>query len=158
MVNPQAMFWLWPSATPGSAGLARADYVPSRRNQVHHVAQRRLGDHAVRIIGQQRLARPRQLSGDRPVVAAFGGCVGNSMRVSLPTRLCSKAEEKSGQVRARRQLQLHRRIEIEKQTMPRPLPTAVTALRMLQFVECVAGHGERRHAVQAVVPASRVPA
>ena len=42
------------SAAAAQDRLAAADDVPSRRNQVHPVAQRRRADHAVRIVREDR--------------------------------------------------------------------------------------------------------
>ena len=48
-----------------------ADHVPSRRQEMDDVAQRRDGDRAMRIIREQRLARRRAASAHHPVVAAL---------------------------------------------------------------------------------------
>ena len=49
---------------------AGADDVPPRRSEMHDVAQRRIGDLAVRIVRDDRLARHRVRAADHPVVAA----------------------------------------------------------------------------------------
>ena len=63
-VRPHAPYSLWPIDTPGSTGSPPPIDVPSRRHQVHPVAQRRCGNHAVRVVGQnrKRALRPRYRS------------------------------------------------------------------------------------------------
>ena len=61
---------------PRQARLARADDVPSRSDEMNHVAQRRQREHTVRVIGKQRLAARSQCAGDRPVVASLAWLAG----------------------------------------------------------------------------------
>ena len=53
--------------------LRGADHVPARRVQMDDVAQRRIGDRAVRIVRDDRLAGRRHRAADDPVVAARVG-------------------------------------------------------------------------------------
>lgn len=73
MVNPQAMCWLCPSATPGSPGSPAPMTSRSGSDEVNHVAQGGKADDAVRIVGKKRLAGCGESAGDGPVVAAFAG-------------------------------------------------------------------------------------
>ena len=46
----------------GQSWLSCADHIPSRRDQMHHVPQRWLGDNPVRIVCQQRFSAAGQLA------------------------------------------------------------------------------------------------
>ena len=59
---------LWPAAMPGQRGLAGADDVPPGADQVRQVPQRRQRNHAVRVVGEDGLARRGQRAGQHPVV------------------------------------------------------------------------------------------
>ena len=52
----------------GQDRLAAADHVPPGRNEVHPIAQRRRGDHAMRIVGHDRERAERARAGHHPVV------------------------------------------------------------------------------------------
>jgi hypothetical protein len=58
--------------TDGNAGQCRfaaADGIPAGSVQVHEIAEGRQGDRAVRVVGQERLARCRERSIDHPIIA-----------------------------------------------------------------------------------------
>ena len=150
MVNPQAMCSLWPSATPGKPGFAGADDVPSRSDQMHHVAQRRQADHAVRIVGEQRLAAGGECAGDGPVVAAFEGMRGELDALVAADEILQQIGRESGQDRVGSGIERDRGIEVEHL---RSLLRAEfgEGLGVFEFAEGVAGHGERGHAIQAIL-------
>jgi len=50
-------------------GFAGSDDIPPRRDQMHDVAQRGLGDHAMRIVREQGFAADRQPAGYGPIIA-----------------------------------------------------------------------------------------
>ena len=56
----------------GESRLARADHIPTRRHQVHHVAQRGKRNSAVRIVSHDGTAGGSDPAGNGPVVAL--GC------------------------------------------------------------------------------------
>ena len=73
MVKPKATRLVVSERDARQRRLARADRVPSRRDQVHRLAQRRKLHRPVRIVGQDRLAGRGHGAIDHPVVAALLG-------------------------------------------------------------------------------------
>ena len=57
-----------PYRDSGQAGLAGADHIPTRRNEVHDVAQRGSRDGTMRVIGQQRTSAFGKGAGNNPVI------------------------------------------------------------------------------------------
>src|SRR5262249_1168136 len=53
--------------------LARANHVPSWRDEMHDIAQRRLGDDAVPLIPHHRLTPPPTASRSGPVASPLNG-------------------------------------------------------------------------------------
>ena len=98
----------------GQARLARADYVPSRRDQVDNIAQRRLGDDAMRIVGQQRLAAYRQRSGHRPVVAALDGGFGKVDGDVAADEALQQFGRQAGEIDSGGGIKFYRRVEVEE--------------------------------------------
>ena len=58
------------------ARLAGADDIPSRSDQMDHVAQGWQREYPVGVICEERLAARCQRAGDRPVVASLTGLTG----------------------------------------------------------------------------------
>ena len=77
--GPSARRSLCPMRDAEERRLARADDVPARRVQVDDVAQRRIVDFAVRIVGDDRLAGRRHPAAHDPVVAAGLGALAGVM-------------------------------------------------------------------------------
>ncbi len=133
----------------GQPRLSRADHVPSGRDQVHQVTQRWLGNDTVRVVCQQGLAGSSQLARDRPVIA-FLRWVFRKLDVGIAShQIAQQSGGEPSQVCCWRGIQLHCRIEI-KQPGHCIGADRGGSLRVRQFGERVAGHGEGCQAVQAV--------
>ena len=85
--------------------LAAADDVPTRRHQVHPVAQRRRRNHAMRIVGQDGSRADRARSGHHPVVRADVARVGVEIDRACgirchatPERSCRTASKLRGDI------------------------------------------------------------
>ena len=148
----------------------RADHVPARRIQVHEIAQRRMIEIAVRIVGEHRLARRGLCAGDDPVVTAF------ARRPPLPVekrgsdrRRC-RAEARGRADRGERRLERRgngREIDagrrrrgdrrVERQQHRRPLESdRGRDTRAKQLVVRVRGHGKAFGAAEQILGLPRL--
>jgi hypothetical protein len=138
-----------PEGDTRKARFARARDVPSRSDEMNHVAQRRQTDHAVRVVSQQGLAAVCQRAGNRPVVAAFGGAGRELDAMVAAYKVLEQTGSESRKVRAGCGVERYCGIEVEEL---RGLLRSHQSHRlcMLEFAESVAGHGKRGHAIEAV--------
>src|SRR5581483_3554448 len=111
--SPSDMF-IVPESYPRQSRLARTDDVPAGRDQVDHVAQRRLGNNAMRIVGQQRLAGVRQGTRNRPVVAFFKRVWREFNSGIAAHEIAEKAGPQASEVYSWGGIELHRGIQLEK--------------------------------------------
>ena len=96
------------------ARFAGANDIPSRSDEMNHVAQRGQREYAVRVIGKQRLAARGQRAGDRPVVASLARLAGELDALVAADQILEQIGREPGEIDARRRIQSDRWIEIKQ--------------------------------------------